>query len=78
MARRRTKPVPPKLVPDLGTFYSLQNPGQPPFPYDPFPDLPVFWFNEDEVFLIDDRKVDYAALQKLIAVPLDGGEQASA
>ncbi len=36
------KPVPPKLVPDLGTFYSLQNPGQPPFPYDPFPELPVF------------------------------------
>jgi len=72
------KPVPPKLIPELGTFYSLQNPGLPPFPYDPFPELLVFWFDEDEVFLIDDRKVDYAALQKLIAVPLDGGEQASA
>jgi hypothetical protein len=72
------KPVPPKLVPEIGTFYSLQNPDQPPFPYDPFPDLPVYWFSEDEVFLIDDRTVDYTSLQKLIAVPLDEGEQASA
>jgi hypothetical protein len=72
------KPVPPKLIPDLGTFYSLQKPDHPPFPYDPFPDLPVFWFSEDEVFLIDDRKVDYDALLQNVILSLDGAGQAAA
>ena len=41
-----------------GLFYSLQHPTYPPFPANPFPDLPVYWIEADR-FVYDDRTVDY-------------------
>jgi len=41
-----------------GLFYSLQYPTWPPFPANPFPDLPVYRIEADR-FVYDDRTVDY-------------------
>lgn len=55
--------VPPYAVPAAGTFWSLQKlDSEPPMPYDPFPDLPVYSLG-DGIFLVDDSSVDYAALR---------------
>ena len=55
--------VPPYAVPAAGTFWSLQKlDSEPPLPYDPFPELPVYSLG-DGGFLIDDTSVDYAALR---------------
>ena len=44
-----------------GTYWTLK--GAPvPLPYDPFPDLPVYAIGANKDFVIDDRSVDYAAL----------------
>jgi hypothetical protein len=43
-----------------GTFWLLKNPSAP-LPVDPFAELPCYQIGADE-FLIDDRSVDYAAL----------------
>ena len=52
--------VPPALVPASGTFYSLQKgDSQPPFPFNPFPDSPVYFLG-DGVFLFDDSGVAYS------------------
>ena len=54
--------LPPELVPDCGTFHSAQLTNQPPLPYDPFPDLPVYVVDAEQgVYLIDDRFFDYEA-----------------
>jgi hypothetical protein len=45
-----------------GTYWTMQSPV--PLPGDFFPDLPVYLLDQtDRTFLIDDRSVDYAALQ---------------
>ena len=47
----------------VGTYWGLQN-VWPPFPYDPFPELPLYVVDPTNgVFLVDDRSVDYVALQ---------------
>jgi hypothetical protein len=64
------QPTPLEQQPRYGTFWSLQRTNTPPLPYNPFPNLPVYWLNKDRnVFLIDDRSVDYEALyqQRLAA-----------
>ncbi len=46
-----------------GTYWSLQN-LLPPLPYDMFPELPVYTIDPSNgVFLIDDRSVNFPALQ---------------
>jgi len=47
-------------VPQLGTFYSLTL-LQPPLPFNPFPELPVYSAG-DGVYVYDDRSVDYVSL----------------
>lgn len=42
-----------------GTFWTLTEPA--PLPFDPFPDLPLYEIGPNQ-FVIDDRSVDYAAL----------------
>ena len=42
-----------------GTFWTLTEPA--PLPFDPYPDLPLYQVGANE-FVIDDRSVDYAAL----------------
>jgi hypothetical protein len=56
--------VPPELRPTNGLFYSFQNPDHPPLPQNIFPELPLYWV-EDDSFLIDDEAVDYEFLQSL-------------
>jgi hypothetical protein len=46
------------LSPPVGTFYSLQLSNAPPFPYDPWPELPR-WALGNGIFLVDDSSVDY-------------------
>jgi hypothetical protein len=55
--------ISPDCVPEVGTFWSLQLTNQPPLPFNPFPDLPVYAVDQD-AFLIDDRSVDYDLLCK--------------
>jgi len=43
------------------SFYSLQRPKYPPFPVNPFPELPVYWMGEN-FWIYDDRAVDYDQL----------------
>ena len=47
--------------PPRGTFYSLTL-LQPPFPFNPFPELPVYLLG-DGTFVYDDSQVDYVALR---------------
>ena len=54
-------------VPDTGTFWSAQlADDSPPYPYNPLADLdvPIYLLGKD-VFLFDDRAVDYDKLEKL-------------
>jgi hypothetical protein len=46
-----------------GTFWTLKN-APVPLPYDPYPDLPVYSLGTNGQYLIDDRSVDYAALDQ--------------
>jgi hypothetical protein len=55
-------PVLPALVPESGTFWSLQNldsDSAAPLPFDPFPELPVYQLDNRQ-FLVDDSSVDYS------------------
>ena len=55
------------VVPDTGTFWSAQlADDSPPYPYNPLADLdvPIYLLGKD-VFLFDDRAVDYDKLEKL-------------
>lgn len=58
--------VDPAKAPKLGTFWSLQRSGgktaMPPLPYNPFPDLPVYYLGHGNAYLVDDSSVDYAAI----------------
>ncbi|NLH75079.1 MAG: hypothetical protein GX456_18685 [Verrucomicrobia bacterium] len=51
-----------KLQGSTPAFYSLAHPEFPPLPFNPFPDLAVFWRGEG-LFLYDDRDVDYVRLR---------------
>lgn len=64
-------PAPALSVPEIsttavspaGSYYSLKN-NWPPLPGDFFPNLPVYLLDvTNNIFLIDDRSVDYAALE---------------
>src|SRR5688500_15789134 len=64
--------------PLTGTFYSFTL-FQPPFPFNPFPELPVYALTNG-VYAYDDRLVDYAALRaewaaanQMSLFSLDGG-----
>ena len=54
-----------KEPPRTGTFYSLTL-FQPPFPFNPFPELPVYAVG-DGSFVYDDRSVDYIAWRAALA-----------
>lgn len=46
-----------------GTYWSLQS-DQPPMPFDPFPELPVYVIDPAKgIFVVDDRSVDFSALR---------------
>jgi hypothetical protein len=51
----------------FGTYYSMQRPGHPPLPYNPFPDLPVSWLSNN-TFAVDDRKVDYEVYEAALTL----------
>lgn len=59
------QPAPPpnetRLSEPTPSFYSLQRPKYPPFPVNPFPELPVYWMGEN-FWIYDDRAVDYDQL----------------
>src|SRR6266850_2036436 len=48
--------------PPGGAYYSLQKTNQPPFPFNPFPELEVYSW--DGILLFDDSAIDYSP-QKL-------------
>ena len=53
--------LPPQSVPANGTFASMQLTNFPPLPYNPYPQLNVYWCsNTPDVLWVDDRQVDYA------------------
>jgi hypothetical protein len=54
--------VPADQVPRYGTFWSLQRTNCPPTPFDPFPDLPVYYLGFGNSYLLDDSTVDYVAI----------------
>ena len=67
---QQLKPVPPHLVPPVGTFWLLAK-DDPPWPFLPpvavdF-GLPVYAVEGEGSFVVDDRSVDYAALARLEA-----------
>jgi hypothetical protein len=50
----------------LGTYYSLQNNSWPPLPGNFYPTLPIYELDvTNNIFIIDDRSVDYDAMQQL-------------
>jgi hypothetical protein len=49
--------------PAWGTFYSLQKTNEPPLPFNPWPDLPLYWLGET-FYGVDDRAVDYVAVAR--------------
>ena len=65
-----TEPQPELSVPAFsmqasstaGTYWTLKD-GGAPLPFDPYPDLPVYAISTNGTFLIDDRSVDYPALE---------------
>ncbi len=50
--------------PTVGTFYSLQLTSLPPTPYNPVADLDLDIYSWGNVFLVDDREVDYVSLRE--------------
>ena len=50
-----------------GTYWTLKGESVP-LPFDPYPDLPVYQISTNREFVIDDRSVDYAALNALAAL----------
>jgi hypothetical protein len=52
----------PAKVP-TATFWSLQREHYPPVPYNPFPELPLYYLGHGNFYLVDDSTVDYAALE---------------
>ena len=62
---QRAAHVKNQQTPLFGTFYSLTL-NQPPFPFNPFPELPVYSIGDGK-FVYDDRSVDYLQLRAGIA-----------
>jgi hypothetical protein len=64
----------PQLVsnpPVIGTFFLLQDPKSPPYPFDPFHgQLPVYFY--DGVFFVDDSGVDYVTLRQQQNAMMEG------
>jgi hypothetical protein len=57
--------VPPESVPEMGTFGSMQLTNMPPLPYNPLPELDVYWCSNTPGWLwVDDRAIDYEALRQ--------------
>jgi len=63
--------------PLVGTFYSLQLSNAPPFPYDPWPDLP-HWALGNGIFVVDDSTIDYLSFEQSSASPPVPGAGAGA
>src|SRR3990172_5086476 len=55
--------VPMPSVPLVATFWSAQLTNFPPWPFNPFSELPVYEVAA-ETFVFDDRAVDYEAMAK--------------
>jgi hypothetical protein len=51
-----------KSPPQSGTFWSLQLTNLPPYPANPFPELPVYSFGD--AFIFDDWDVDWVAIKE--------------
>ena len=49
--------------PEFGTFFSLQKTNDPPLPFNPFPELPLYALGTN-TYVFDDREVDYVAMQQ--------------
>jgi len=76
LCQEELKLSPIKEAPLFGTFYSIQRTDWPPFPFNPFPELPVYATEIKGVYWFDDRSVDYAEIRKLAteqAGPEGGG-----
>lgn len=54
--------VPAYKVPLRGTFWSIQRTNYAPLPFNPFPDLPVYYLGYRNSYVVDDTSVDYAAI----------------
>jgi hypothetical protein len=53
----------PSVERPSGTYWSLQS-DQPPMPFGPFPELPVYVIDPAKgIFVVDDRSVDFSALR---------------
>jgi hypothetical protein len=68
------KHSPLKEAPLFGTFYSIQRTDWPPFPFNPFPELPVYATELKGVYWFDDRTIDYAEIRKQQAAEQPGPE----
>ncbi len=49
-------------VPWTGTFWSFQRTNLPPLPFNPFPQLSVYYLGYGNSYLVDDSEVDYEAI----------------
>lgn len=75
----QTEPIPAEEVPPVGTFYSAQNPGSAPFPFN-FQALPA-WNLGNGMWLLDDLDADRVAQRSTMSramnmgvpMPGDGG-----
>ena len=75
----QTEPIPAEEVPPVGTFYSAQNPGSAPFPFN-FQALPA-WNLGNGMWLLDDLDADMVAQRSTMSraismgapMPGDGG-----
>ena len=69
--------IPPEAVPQRASFYRIQRHNLPPLPFNRYPGLPVYGLGDNR-YLVDDRTVDYLALQEQAAVEamLSAAEQA--
>jgi hypothetical protein len=62
------RPAPPSLVPSCGNFWSVSRPDYPPYPYDPYPDLPVYQL-PDGSWLVDDSTIQFPPSGQTIGAP---------
>jgi hypothetical protein len=49
-------------IPRGSTYWSAQRTNYAPLPYNPFPELPVYYLGYGNSYLVDDSSVDYAAI----------------
>jgi hypothetical protein len=71
MAADTLNPVPPGQVPDTGTFYLMSRPTYPPLPIilPTQEDLDVYFWEEEGVFLLDDRVAKSATAKPVSKKP---------